>query len=327
MTRRGGPSREFPEEGQAEGADVGLEDVEGPGLEVRVEVVDLPRRLAVGDERRPALRLEVLLQLQVVLDPLGEHLLDEEEVVVDGVEPSDRAVEVEGVVGVDHQADLGADELADGPHDLDVAPEAGVLLHPLEAAADLDLEGAVAAVEPGLDLLHDPGDASIGELGLEVVEIDAAVVDGDPLGPLAPQELPGRHAHDLADQVVQGVVGASQGADDLAFGRPELVERVADHPPGDLRRHVPDADPLDPPVGHDPQDVVGGRPAVIIEVRVLADEPRPLADVPEAGDLRDDAPLQLIGPAGAAPIPAAATGSTAADWRNWRRFMAPSPRG
>ena len=169
------------------------------------------------------------------------------------------------------------------------------MLHPLEAAADLDLEGAVAVVEPGLDFFHDPGDAPIGELGLEVVEIDAAVVDGDPLGPLAPQELPGRDAQDLADQVVQGVVGASQGADDLAFGRPELVERVADHPPGDLRRHVPDADPLDAPVGHDPQDVVGGRPAVIVEVRVLADEPRPLADVPEAGDLRDDAPLQLIG--------------------------------
>src|SRR5581483_3491244 len=91
----------------------------------------------------------------------------------------------------------------------------------------------------------------------------------------------------LAHEIVERLVGPSQGADKSDPGPPELAQGAPDQPLGQLGPRGAEADTLKPEIGLDPQDPLRDGPALRIVPGIRTDRPRPGGDVREACDPGD----------------------------------------
>ena len=192
------------------------------------------------------------------------------------------------VVGVDEQLGVLADGVADGMDDLDVATEPGVGLHPLVASAYLGLEAAEAGLEAqrhGVEHGAEPQVAA--RLGVEVVEVDRAVVDGHGLDARVAQHRVDRLPEDPPREVPQGEVEGQEGVAGSRLRVEGFIKRPADEPARLVLVGPRRAPANDAGAGVEPHDAVAGVAAVDVEPGVPSHEARPRAFERGGLDARD----------------------------------------
>ena len=89
-----------------------------------------------------------------MLHLFGKHLFNEKELVAQGIQKFQGRLKIEAIVRIHHQLDILAGQAAYRLDHLDVTPNAGFRLHPLEAPAHLDFKSPMPFLKTLFDLFQ-----------------------------------------------------------------------------------------------------------------------------------------------------------------------------